>query len=200
MLLVLPLSLKSMSDTIFSRKINEFYRSHWRMPSYAEIMEITGLKSKDSVFKLVGRLEREGFLKKDRRGRLIPRTVLGEIRLLGLVEAGFPTVAEEEELDTVSLDEYLISNRDATYMLRVKGDSMKDAGIVEGDMVVVERTANPKEGQIVIADVDGAWTMKYLRNKNGKAYLEAANPKYKDIHPEGELRIAAVVKGVVRKY
>ena len=190
-----------MSDTTYNRKINEFYRAHWRMPSYAEIMDITGLKSKDSVFKLVGRLERLGFLRKDRRGRLLPRSVMGEIRLLGLVEAGFPAVAEENELDTLSIDEYLIKNRDATYMLKVKGDSMKDAGIVEGDMVIVERTQSPKVGQIVIADVDGEWTMKYLRKgKSGEFYLEAANDKYPDIHPEGELQVAAVVRGVVRKY
>lgn len=190
-----------MSDTSFGRKINEFYRSHWRMPSYAEIMDITGLKSKDSVFKLVGRLERLGFLRKDRRGRLLPRSVMGEIRLLGLVEAGFPTHADQEELDTMSIDEYLIKNRDATYMLRVKGDSMKDAGIVEGDMVIVERTESPKVGQIVVADVDGSWTMKYLRkSRTGEHYLEAANDAYPDIHAEGELKIAAVVRGVVRKY
>jgi repressor LexA len=125
---------------------------------------------------------------------------MGEIRLLGLVEAGFPAAAEESELDTMSIDEYLIKNRDATYMLKVKGDSMKDAGIVEGDMVIVERTQSPKVGQIVIADVDGEWTMKYLRKKGGEFYLEAANDKYPDIHAEGELQIAAVVRGVVRKY
>jgi repressor LexA len=126
---------------------------------------------------------------------------MGEIRLLGLVEAGFPTAAEENELDTMSIDDYLIQNRDATFMLRVKGDSMKDAGIVEGDMVIVERTQSPKVGQIVVADVDGSWTMKYLRKaKSGEYYLEAANDAYPDIYPEGELQIAAVVRGVVRKY
>ena len=187
-------------DTTYSRKINEFYKAHWRMPSYSEIMDITGLQSKDSVFKLVRRLTNTGQLHKDRRGKLIPRTVFSEIRLLGLVEAGFPAVAEEEQLDTISIDDYLIKNRDATYMLRVKGDSMKDAGIVEGDMVIVERTENPKEGQIVIADVDGSWTMKYYRVKRGKPYLEAANDAYADIHPENELKIAAIVRGVIRKY
>lgn len=189
-----------MKDVNYRRKILEFYRSSWRMPSYSEIMEITGLRSKDSVFKLVDRLARSGHLKKDRRGRLIPTSVLGEIRVLGLVEAGLPASAEEEVLDTISLDEYLIKDRDQTYMLRVKGDSMKDAGIVEGDMVIAERTNQATEGQIVIAEVDGGWTMKYFRLKKGKPYLEPANSKYKPIYPEGELSIAAVVKGVVRKY
>jgi repressor LexA len=187
-------------DTTYRRKILEFYRSNWRMPSYSEIMHITGLRSKDSVFKLVERLSNAGYLSKDRRGRLLPASVLGEIRILGLVEAGIPSPAEEEVLDTISLDEYLINDRDATYMLRVKGDSMKDAGIVEGDMVIAERASAAKEGEIVIADVDGGWTMKYLRTKRGKAYLEPANKAFKPIYPEGELTIAAVVRGVVRKY
>jgi repressor LexA len=120
--------------------------------------------------------------------------------VLGLVEAGFPSPAEEDRGDGMSLDEYLIPRRDASYMLKVKGDSMKDAGIVEGDMVIVERTQDARVGNIVIAEVDGAFTMKYLRTKNGKLYLEAANPRYKDIHPQGELKISAVVRSVIRKY
>jgi len=170
------------------------------MPSYAEIMTITGLKSKDSVFKLVARLSREGHLRKDKRGKIIPSTIMGEIRLLGLVEAGIPATAEEEALDSISLDEYLVKDHESTYMLRVKGDSMKDAGIVEGDMVVAERSDNAQEGQIVIAEVDGGWTMKYYKTKKGKAYLQPANKSYKNIHPEHDFRIAAVVRGVVRKY
>ncbi|MES2014490.1 MAG: transcriptional repressor LexA [Patescibacteria group bacterium] len=189
-----------MADTSYLRKILEFYRSKWRMPSYSEIMDITGLRSKDSVFKLVARLARGGHLKKDRRGRLIPSTVLGEIKILGLVEAGIPSAAEEEVLDSISLDDYLIRDREETYLLRVKGDSMKDAGIVEGDMVIAERTNTAKEGEIVIAEVDSGWTMKYFRMKKGKPYLEPANKAYKPIYPEGELTIAAVVRGVVRKY
>jgi repressor LexA len=101
----------------------------------------------------------------------------------------------------MSLDEYLISNKDATYILEVKGDSMIDEGIKEGDLVIAERSKEPKNGDIVIAEVDGGWTMKYLRKDNrGKTYLEAANKKYQPIYPEHELKIAAVVKGVIRKY
>jgi len=77
---------------------------------------------------------------------------------------------------------------------------MKDAGIKEGDMVVVERGANYKDGDIVIADVDGQWTIKYFRNKGGKIFLEPANENYKPIYPKEELIISAVVKAVVRKY
>ncbi len=170
------------------------------MPSYSEIMELVGFKSKNAVYKLVNKLIGEGVLDKDSSGRLIPNKLVGEVPMLGLVEAGFPTVAEETVLDTLSIDEYLISDKDKTYLLEVKGDSMIDAGIQEGDLVVAERITVPKEGDIVIAEVDGGWTMKYYRTKNGRVYLEPANKKYNPIYPEYDLKIAAKVTGVVRKY
>lgn len=170
------------------------------MPSYAEIMQLVGFKSKNAVYKLVNKLIGEGVLEKDSSGRLIPNKLIGEVPMLGLVEAGFPTVAEETVLDTLSIDEYLINDKDKTYLLEVKGDSMIDAGIQEGDLVVAERTSNPREGDIVIAEVDGGWTMKYLRKKGGQVYLEPANKNYKPIYPEYDIKIAAKVTGVVRKY
>ncbi len=122
------------------------------------------------------------------------------VRLLGVVEAGFPSPAEEELLDTISLDDYLIGRKEATYILRVKGDSMVNAGILPGDMIIVERTTQSRDGDIVIAEVDGQWTMKYFRKQGHHVYLEAANPKYQPIVPQHELRIAAVVRAVIRKY
>jgi len=181
-------------------KIISFYQRTGRMPTYAELMGIYGFKSKNSVFKLVKKMAEENFLHKDGQGRLLPGKLFKEIRILGLVEAGFPSAAEEELADTMSLDEYLVKNREATFMLRVKGESMKDAGIMNGDMVLVERNTTPKDGQIVIAEVDGEWTIKYLRSQGKKPYLEPANKKFRPIYPESELKIAAVVKAVVRKY
>jgi len=181
-------------------KIFDFYSAHRRMPSYAEIMKLVGFKSKNAVYKLVNRLIEEGAVLKDRTGRLIPKALLGELPLLGLVEAGFPTVAEEALSDTMSLDEYLIEKKERTYLLEVKGDSMIDAGIQEGDLVLAERGREPKVGDIVIAEVDGGWTMKYYRKKGNQVYLEPANKNFSNIYPESSLNIAAVVKGVVRKY
>ena len=117
-----------------------------------------------------------------------------------MVEAGWPSPAEEELIDTMNLHEYLIENEAATYILKVTGDSMLDAGIQPGDLVIVERTNAPRVGDIVIAEVDGAWTMKYLRKRGNQLYLQPANRKYKPIFPTQELKIAAVVKAVVRKY
>ena len=182
-------------------KILNFYKSHKRMPGYAEIMEMLGFKSKNAVYKLITKLVEEGTVSKDSKGRLIPNKLIGELPVLGLVEAGFPTAAEEEVLDTMSIDEYLIQNKEASYMLEVKGDSMIDAGIQEGDLVIAERTSRePKDGDIVIAEVDGGWTMKYFKKKNGKVWLEPANKDFKPIYPEYDIKVAAIVKGVIRKY
>jgi repressor LexA len=181
-------------------KIISFWQKHKRMPSYSEILRETGLKSKNAAFKLVGKLIDSGFLAKDSSGRLLPSSYFNEVKILGLVEAGIPTLAEQQQLDTVTLDEFLIRNRRETYMLEVSGESMIDAGILPRDLVLVERGKTPKLGDIVIAQVDGNWTIKYLRKKGNKLYLEPANKKFRPIFPKHELLIAAVVQAVIRKY
>lgn len=203
-----------MSYDSYKNKILSFYRDNKRMPAYQEIMTLLGFKSKNAVYKLINKLVADDIIGKDSRGRLIPNQLVGEVPLLGLVEAGFPTMAEEHVLDTMNIDEYLIGdkNKDRVYMLEVKGDSMIEAGINEGDLVIAERimgiggvdiAIGPREakvGDIVIAEVDGGWTMKYLRKKGSQFYLEPANKKYKPIYPEISLNIAAIVRGVIRKY
>lgn len=184
----------------YKQKILSFYSTHKRMPVYREMMSILGFKSKNAVYKLVQKLIDEGAVEKDSSGRLIPKKLMGEVPLLGLVKAGFPSAAEEEILDSMNLDEFLIRRKDATYLLEVDGDSMIDAHIAPGDLVVAERTSVARDGDIVIAEVDGDWTMKYFRQKLGRIWLDPANKKYKPIYPTQELKIAAVVKGVVRKY
>lgn len=184
----------------YKQQIQGFYRRYRRMPNYGEIMTLVGFKSKNAVFKLINRLQAENFLDKDKKGKLIPRNIYGELKVLGKVEAGFPSPAEEELADTMSLDDFLIKNREATYMLKVSGESMKDAGIMPGDMVLVDRSLSPSDGNIVIAEVDKQWTVKYFRKKGNDIYLEPANKKFPIIRATEELRIAAVVKAVIRKY
>ena len=182
------------------RDISFFYHARGRMPSFSEIGELTGLKSKNAVSKLVDKLGGLKVVGKDEKGRLIPRSIAAPVRILGSVEAGFPSPAEEELADTLSLDDLLIENPDATFLLRVSGDSMSEAGILPGDMVIVDKGQTPKSGDIVIAEVDGQWTMKYMRKRGESITLMPANPKYKPIKPKNELKIAGVVTAVVRKY
>lgn len=190
-----------MSYDLYKNKIVSFYKTNKRVPGYNEIMSLVGFKSKNAVYKLLNKLVEDGVFTKDSKGKLVPQHLFGSVPVLGLVEAGLPTVAEEELLDSASIEEFLMGDlKENTYMLEVKGDSMIEAHITEGDMVLVERTNKPKVGDIVIAEVDGGWTMKYLRQtKGGQFYLEPANRKYKAIYPEYDMKIGAVVKAVIRK-
>ena len=170
------------------------------MPSYSELTAVVGFRSKNAAYKLVERFVKREWLEKDATGRLLPGRLFHALPLLGTVTAGFPSPADEELPDTMSLEEYLIGNREATYLLKVDGMSMIDAGILPGDMLLVERGAEPRDGDIVIAQVDRAWTMKYFRKRGAAVFLEAANTDYQPIHPQEELQIAAVVQAVIRKY
>ncbi|MGO9377771.1 MAG: transcriptional repressor LexA [Dissulfurispiraceae bacterium] len=181
-------------------KIRYFYASRDRMPSYSEIAGLLGFNSKSSVFKLIAKLEQKKYLLRDESGRLIPGQMKHSLRVLGTVEAGFPSPAEEELADTLSLDDLLIKNPQATFLLKVSGDSMSEAGILPGDMVIIDRSLEPKNGDVVIAEVDGAWTMKYLDKQGTDVMLRPANQKYKPIKPTRELKIAGVVTSVIRKY
>jgi repressor LexA len=95
-------------------KIRVFYRSHKRMPSYSELMAIAGFRSKNAVYKLVQRMMAEEWLEKDATGKLLPGRSFHALPILGTVTAGFPSPAEEELADTMSLDEYMITNKEAT--------------------------------------------------------------------------------------
>jgi repressor LexA len=182
------------------KAISDFFHDKGRMPSFSEIGEIAGLRSKNAVFKLVNKLEEKGILKRDMKGRLIPRSLGAPVKVLGKVEAGFPSPAEEELVDTLSLDEFLIKNRTATFLLKVSGDSMSEAGILAGDIVLVDKSRVPRSGDIVIAEVDAEWTMKYLKKRGDSVTLIPANPAYKPIKPKKELKIGGVVTAVIRKY
>lgn len=185
---------------ISAQKIKDFYKKNKRMPSYAEASKLLGFKSKSGTFAFLQKLIDLDFLQKSDSGTLVYGRKFGEIKLLGLVEAGFPTMTEENLLDSVTLEDYLVDDREATFMLKVRGDSMYDAGIRDGDMVLVERTDSPKIGQIVIAEIDGEWTMKYLKKDKNGLYLEPANKTFKPIYPKQELQIRAVVTAIIRKY
>ncbi len=181
-------------------KINAFYSRQRRMPSYSEMMKLFAVRSKNAVYKRVSSLTGEGLFSKDRLGRLIPAALQRPVRLLGLIQAGFPSPAEEETIDLISIDEYLISNPEATFLLKVEGDSMIDAGIRPGDLVLVQRDLIPRNGDIVVASVDGEWTLKYFEKKRDKVVLKAANKKYAVIEPRSELTVGGVVIANVRKY
>lgn len=179
--------------------LRSFYQHKNRLPSYQEMMSLLGYKSKGGVSNFVERMIEHGIIGRE-NGKLYPINLNPQVRVLGVISAGFPSMGEEIENEHMSLDQWMIEKPEATYILQVEGDSMIDAGIQPHDYVIVERGGQYKSGDIVVAELDGEWTMKYLRTKNGQQYLEAANDEYPDMYPEQELNLHAKVIGVVRRY
>lgn len=172
------------------------------MPTYAEIMKLAGFKSKNSAFKLVNKLIEEGSISKDSNGRLIPESIFGNItKLSQTVSAGYGSLAEEEIVETIDLEQWLLNAKGETYMLEVDGDSMKDAGIMDGDTVLVEKTTNLKDGDIVVALLNDGYTIKYLSKKGNSMHLIPANISYKPIYPDedNQIQLVGKVKTVIRK-
>ena len=188
-------TLKSVENAIAA-----FFRENRRMPTYAEMMPLLGVRSKSVVHFWIKKLLERGLLEKDGGGFFKPLRLSLALPLVGNIAAGFPSPAEEELRDVISLDEYLITRPNASFLLKATGDSMTGAGIMDGDLLIVEKGREPKSGDIVVAQVDGEWTMKYFRKQGKKVFLEAANPKYSPITPQSELRLEGVITAVIRKY
>lgn len=112
----------------------------------------------------------------------------------------FPSAAEEELVDTLTLEKYLIKNPQSSFLIKVEGDSMIEAGIHPKDLVVFERGRQPANGDIVIAEVDGQWYMRYYQKQGSKVKLVPANQKYQAVIPKSNLKVAGVITAVVRKY
>ncbi len=180
--------------------IAAFLRDNRRMPSFAEMVGLLGVGSKSVVNFWINKLMEAGVLEKDEKGHLTFTKRSFAIPLVGSVQAGFPSPEEEALCDIISMDEYLVAKPEASFLLQVSGDSMIGEGIMAGDLVIVERGREPKSGDVVVAEVDGEWTMKYFRREGKQVVLEAANPRYPVIRPKAELRLGGVVTAVIRKY
>lgn len=135
---------------------------------------------------------------------------MSKLRITGSVAAGFPSPAEQYLEPPLDLNDLLVKRPAATYFVRVQGDSMEGRGISDGDLLVVDRSLDPRDGDIVIAAVDEEFTVKTLRNgmrelggvKRRAVWLEAANPKYPDIILKGmsELMYFGKVTAVIHRF
>tara|TARA_B100002019_G_scaffold245437_1_gene222828 strand:+ start:141 stop:728 length:588 start_codon:yes stop_codon:yes gene_type:complete len=182
-------------------QLRSFYVIEKRNPTFSELANLFNYRSKNAVYGPLQKLIQLGYVEQNKSGRItLTSKITGSSRLLGTVQAGFPSPAEEELIDTINLDQYLVRNPEATYLLTVSGDSMVDAGIQPGDIILVEKGGAPKKNDIVIAQVDGEWTMKYFGKDRQGVYLDPANSNYKRIRPDQSLTIGGIVKAVVRKY
>lgn len=182
------------------RPFMDFYRNEGRLPSYSEVCKIFGYHSKNAAFRLVKKLIKAGLIAKSAGGKLVPQGLLNSLKVLGTVQAGFPSHAEELVLDTISLDQYLVRNPEASFLLRVTGDSMIDEGIRPNDLVIVERGRSVKNGDVVLAQIDGEWTLKFFEKKGANIKLIPGNKNYPVLTPREELKVAGVVVSVIRRY
>lgn len=186
--------------TDYLQKLKKFYAKSKRLPSYSEMLSLFGLASKNAVHKIVHKWIEEGILNKE-NSKLAPSSQFFRLPLVGLVKAGQPILADENK-SYLTLDEYLIDDPTSSFLLKVRGDSMVNAGIFEDDLVVIDMKKQALVGDVVLAEIDREWTLKYLKKEknNSKMYLEPANDNYPSLHPKGELKIHGVVKGVIRKF
>ena len=187
-------------DDNYLAKLQDYYADNSVLPPYSTIMALLGFKSKSAVAALVARLKLAQFLDSTPEKRLKPGRRFFERPIFDSVRAGSPHPAGDMRHDTVTIDEYLVRQPSSTVLVTVKGDSMIDSGIMEGDTVVVEKRNMANIGDMVIAIVDNEFTLKTLGNEKGKFVLIPANPAYPVIRPQGDLEIFGVVVGQFRKY
>lgn len=188
------------NDRSYLTTLQDYYARHRALPSYASIGGLLGLRSKSSVAALVARLKLAGFLESTPDRRLAPtRRFFARPLADTPVRAGLPEAVEDADAEALTIDDYLIERPSSTVLIRVKGDSMMDAGIFDGDLVVVEKRPSAHKGDIVVAIVDNQFTLKRLDLEGGKFILRAENKAYAPIRPEGQLEIFGVMVGLVRK-
>ena len=121
--------------------------------------------------------------------------------LLALVPAGFPSPADDYTDRFLDLNDYLINNKAASFYIRVAGESMRGAGIMPGDILLVDRSVDPVHNRIVVAVIDNEMTVKKLRFRENKVFLVSENPEFKPIEITGEMdvHVWGVVSAVIRK-
>jgi repressor LexA len=188
--------------------LNEFIQQHGYAPSLEEVGRRFNLSSLATVHKHLTNLQEKGFIKRawnrSRSVELLPSRSGGravELPLLGYVAAGMPIEAVASS-ETIAVPEALVSGKRDSYVLRVRGDSMIDEQICDGDWVVVEDRRSADNGEMVIALVGGRdATLKKFYKENGRIRLQPANPAMQPIFvdPDG-VQIQGVVVGVMRKY
>lgn len=163
-------------------------------------MEVIGVHSKSVVHRFFQQMVDDGYLEK-KQGVYYPADKLVSLPLFDSVRAGWPAEATQVEAEIVGLESYLIRDPEHTILLSVAGDSMIDAWLHEWDMLVVDTHMKEKEWDIVIALVDGEYTVKtLLKDQKKNWYLQPANEIYEDIYPTEWLMIYGVVVGSFRSY
>ena len=196
--------------------IEKYQFKNGKSPTLKEMREYFKVSSDNSILKHLNALRIKGYIQKDEtprgialldsvRDRLSSSVV--KVPILGMIPAGGPVLSEEYIDDWVGFEDGFVKDLNNSFMVRVTGESMIDAGIYEGDLVIASSKMEPKNGDIVVALIDGGNTLKRFVKEGGKAFLRAENVEYVDpstggaeVLPVEELSVQGVVTGLVRTY
>jgi repressor LexA len=188
-----------MNKQLIINRLKIFYKQNGRLPTHGEMVKVLHYTSKGSTYYVVKKLIDEGIIAKDEEGKLVPKSLLN-IPMLGTIRAGYPIPAEIIEEQSFNFHHLFNDLSTDAFALTVSGDSMMDEGIMDGDTVIVDKTLEVQNGDVVAACVDNEWTVKYFFKDGDIITLKPANNNYPDIHPVYNLVIGGVVKHVVRSY
>jgi len=188
-------------DGEYLAKLQDYYADWKNIPSYAKLCEVFGIASKSWVKAVLTRLSAAGFIGRTPDGAWIPsRQFFARPLAESSVQAGMPASVTATQGEYFVIDEMLIDTPSETTLIPVRGDSMIEAGIHDGDVAVVEKRNLANVGDIVVAIVDNEFTLKTLDKERGHYILRPANPAYPVIRPQGTLEIFGVLTGLIRKY
>ncbi len=188
--------------------INMYYKDNDMFPTYDEMRKALNIKSKSSVHKLISSIEERGFIERiPHKARAIQlkkkdQNVKKEIPFLGRIAAGNPIEAIANSFEYISVPDYLLKNNEEHFTLEVIGDSMKDEGILNGDIVVIKKQETAISGDIVVALIDeNEVTLKKFRSYKNSIALEPANKNYKTrIFGIERVNIQGILVGLIRKF
>ena len=189
--------------------IIRYIREQGYPPTLRELADELGVSSRNSSVKHLTALAKKGYIiweKNKARGIRLARPQkvwegedMTSLPLIGAVTAGLPMLAEQNIERYVPVPRYLVHSGDEHFVLRVEGESMRNAGILDRDLVIVRSQQNANIGEIVVALIETEATVKRLAEADGRRYLKAENPAYPDIYPEGEWSIQGKVVALVRE-
>ncbi|KVE21812.1 LexA family protein [Burkholderia vietnamiensis] len=190
------------NDQVHLRRLRDTYAQMGCMPSYSQISKVLGFNTKNAAFKLAQRLIASGHLARAVGGRLAPGPAFFTLELSDdEVRAGLGADGDATGLvQAQALDQLLMARPSKTVLVKVRGDSMLDAGILSGDVAVVETSLQASTGDIVVAEIDGSQTIKEFRNERGQPRLVSHGIDSQAVTPEKTLNIIGVVRGIVRSY
>jgi repressor LexA len=193
------------------KKVLDFIQREQRerglTPSTREIQNHFRFASQTSAMQYIAALEKKGFLQRHAgKARALITSMqkqrIHDVPIYGQIPAGMASMTEEDIEGHVSLDHHSanVSKSHGTFALRVRGDSMIDAHILDGDLVILEQSKEVHNGDIVAALIDGETTLKRYVVDRGRPYLKAENPRYPNLIPARELKIQGVMVSLVRKH